>query len=64
MPYERHTPYKAAVRTDLNGKGEELAVLNVRVPAELHRLAREHTLDTGESMAQLVTRLLRKELQG
>lgn len=52
------------MRTFTNAAGDELAIVSVRVPVELHRLAREHTLDTGESMAQLVTRLLRKELQG
>lgn len=53
-----------AVRTFTNAAGDKLAIVSVRVPVELHRLAREHTLDTGESMTQLITRLLRKELQG
>lgn len=64
MPQRKQAQWPCAVKTTWNAKGEELAVINVRVPVELHRLAREHTLDTGESMARLVTRLLRQELQG
>ena len=64
MAYGDNAQRGCAVRTYFDSKGNELANVNVRVPVERHRLAREHTMDTGESMAQLVTRLLRQELEG
>ncbi len=41
---------------------EEYKVLNVRIPASLHRKAALHRIETGESTTQLVVRLLADEL--
>ena len=41
---------------------EEMKVLNIRIPAALHYKASLHRLETGESMTQLITRLLKREL--
>ena len=39
-----------------------MKVLNIRIPADLHYKASLHRLETGESMTQLITRLLKREL--
>lgn len=39
-----------------------LAVINIRIPKELHYKMRLHSFETGENMTQLVNRLLTKEL--
>lgn len=41
---------------------EEMKVLNIRIPSDLHYKASLHRLETGESMTQLITRLLKREL--
>ena len=44
------------------GGKEEMKVLNIRIPADLHYKASLHRLETGESMTQIITRLLKREL--
>lgn len=39
-----------------------LAVINIRVPKDLHYKMRLHSFETGENMTQLVKRLLHNEL--
>lgn len=41
---------------------EELVAISVRIPKALHRLARLHSVETGESVTTLVRRLLTSEL--
>lgn len=40
----------------------ELKNTNIRIPADLHRKALLHRVETGESFTKLVVRLLREEL--
>lgn len=42
---------------------EETKVLNIRIPADLHRRAALHRVETGESVTKLVCRLLSEELE-
>lgn len=47
------------------GRSEDtdgLAVINIRVPKDLHYKMRLHSFETGENMTQLVNRLLHDEL--
>ena len=47
------------------GRSEDtdgLAVINIRVPKDLHNKMRLHSFETGENMTQLVNRLLHDEL--
>lgn len=41
---------------------DDLKVINIRIPADLHYKATMHRVQTGENVTQLVQRLLRKEL--
>lgn len=41
---------------------DDLKVINIRIPADLHYKATMHRVQTGESVTALVTRLLRGEL--
>lgn len=41
---------------------DDLRVINIRIPADLHYKANLHRVQTGESVTALVTRLLRGEL--
>lgn len=41
----------------------EVKGIYLRIPKELHRKVSLHRVETGESMTQLVTRLLREELE-
>ena len=51
------------MRTNDKDKGE-YAILNIRVPRELHRLVLLHRVETGEDATKLVNRLLVEELIG
>lgn len=42
---------------------EELVSINIRIPKELHRKAQLHRVSTGESMTQLIRRLMTEELR-
>ncbi len=41
---------------------EELKGISIRIPIDLHKKAQYHRVETGESMTQLIVRLLREEL--
>ena len=41
---------------------DDLKVINIRIPADLHYKATMHRVQTGENVTQLVQRLLREEL--
>ena len=41
---------------------DDLKVINIRIPADLHYKANLHRVQTGESVTALVQRLLREEL--
>lgn len=41
---------------------DDLKVINIRIPADLHYKANMHRVQTGENVTQLVIRLLREEL--
>lgn len=41
---------------------EELVNVNIRIPKELHRKAKMHSVVNGENMTQLIRRLLQEEL--
>lgn len=41
---------------------DDLRVINIRIPADLHYKANLHRVQTGESVTALVQRLLREEL--
>ena len=43
-------------------RADGLAVINIRVPKDLHYKMRLHSFETGENMTQLVNRLLHNEL--
>ena len=52
---------KAARGKPAAGTDEELKVVNVRMPASLHKRAMMHRLETGESVTALVVRLMKQE---
>lgn len=41
---------------------EELVSVNIRIPKELHRKAKMHSVVNDENMTQLIRRLLQEEL--
>lgn len=45
------------------GKPEELVTINVRLPKELHRKAKLHSVVNDENMTQLIRRLLAAEME-
>lgn len=40
----------------------DLVAINVRIPKEMHRKLWNHRIETGESMTELINRLLVQEL--
>lgn len=42
---------------------EELKSINIRIPADLHRMGKLHSFLTDERLTQLVIRLLREEFE-
>lgn len=54
---------KATKATTKKSDPEKVKVVNVRVPEELHRRMMQHRLDTGESMQNMILRLIKTELE-
>lgn len=62
---EKSKRKQANMERPQHGRAEDmdgLAVVNIRVPKELHYKMRLHSFETGENMTQLVNRLLTEEL--
>lgn len=51
---------KGSAKKSSTGKEK---VVNVRVPEELHRRMMQHRLDTGETMQNMILRLIKSELK-
>lgn len=46
----------------VNVDTEELVCINIRIPNAMRQKLRQHFVDTGENMTQLINRLLAEEL--